>query len=86
MQEKLENRFFSPEGFETYTHFQKLFKIVVVKAEKILKNGNQIYSYNRYTTNKKLGIIKIKLNTYVPTKFWMSQASLLGLFFKNVLL
>ena len=52
-----------------HTYFQKLFKIVVVKAEKILKNGNQIYLYNRYTTNKKLGIIKIKLNTYVPTKF-----------------
>ena len=42
-------KFFHPRALR-HTFFQKLFKIVVVKAEKILKNGN-----------KKLGIIKVHI-------------------------
>ena len=37
-------RFFHPRALR-HTFFQKLFKIVVVKAEKILKNRNQIHFY-----------------------------------------
>ena len=69
-------KFFHPRALR-HTYFQKLFKIVVVKAEKILKNGNQIYLYNRYTTTRNLALLKscrhcssCPFVRYFRTLFW----------------